>query len=199
MVRDAQRAAGAMPTAKPFTAVVRRSVEHPPLRVGIAVDNSGSMSRAEGPLASAAWIIATAVSAADPTSLTASVTFGNRRVKALTKPGKTPVGVPIFRTGGGDERFCEAIDALDAGLGLSRPGTARLVVIVSDGMYYRDERREGAERLNHLISSGCAVLWLTLTGHSEVLSSATEVVVADPPKAVTEIGRAAVKALVAGR
>ena len=199
MVRDAQRAAGAMPTAKPFTAVVRRSVEHPPLRVGIAVDNSGSMSSAEGPLASAAWIIATAVNAADPASLSASVIFGNRRVKALTKPGKAPVCVPVFRTGGGDERFCEAIDALDAGLRLAHPGSARLIVSVSDGRYYGDERREGAERVSQLISSGCAVLWLTLTAHSEVLSGATEVVVADPSKASAEIGRAAVKALVAAR
>ncbi|ACU75696.1 conserved hypothetical protein [Catenulispora acidiphila DSM 44928] len=196
MVRDAQRAAGAIPTAKPFTAVVRRAVDHPPLRMGIAVDTSGSMSSAEGPLASAAWIIAAAVSAADPKSQTATVTYGDRRVKALTKPGKAPAGVPVFKTGGGDERFCEAIDVLDAGLGLSQPGTARLVVIVSDGFYYVDERREGAKRVTQLIGSGCAVLWLTLTGRSDVMRGATEVVVADPPKAIAEIGRAAVKALV---
>jgi hypothetical protein len=196
MVRDAQRAAGAIPTAKPFTATVRRTVEHPPLRMGIAVDTSGSMSSAEEPLASAAWIIASAVSAADPSSQSATVTYGNHRVKALTKPGRAPAGVPVFKTGGGDERFCEAIDVLDAGLGLSQAGSARLVVIVSDGRYYAHERRGGAERIAELIRSGCAVLWLTLTGMSEVLGGATEVVAADPSKAIAEIGRAAVKALV---
>ncbi|MBS2545516.1 VWA domain-containing protein [Catenulispora sp. NL8] len=199
LVRDAQRAAGAIPTAKPFTAVVRRVVEHPPLRVGIAVDNSGSMSCAEKPLASAAWVIATAVTAADPASLAAAVTFGSGRVKALTTPNKAPAAVSVFRTGGGDERFCEAIDVLDAGLGLSHPGTARLIVVVSDGKFYDNERRDGAQRVAHLISSGCAVLWLTLTGSSTILRGAAEVTVADPTKSIAMIGHAAVKALAVAR
>ena len=38
---DAQRAAGAMPTARPFTRVERRRVPAPPLAVGVACDVSG--------------------------------------------------------------------------------------------------------------------------------------------------------------
>jgi hypothetical protein len=41
MAADAQRAAGAMPTAKPFTRVERRRVPAPPLAVGVACDMSG--------------------------------------------------------------------------------------------------------------------------------------------------------------
>ena len=57
---DAQRAAGALPTATPFTRTIRRRVPAPPLRVGIACDVSGSMSAFAGPVASAAWILARA-------------------------------------------------------------------------------------------------------------------------------------------
>lgn len=199
MVRDAQRAAGAIPTAKPFSATVRRTVEQPPLRVGIAVDTSGSMACAESPLASAAWIISTAVTAADPASTCATIGFGNGRLKAFTKPGQAPAAVPLFRVNGGDERFCEAVDALDAALGLTTPGSARLLVVVSDGQYFTEEKTDGAKRVKALTDSGCAVLWLTLTTRSLVIPGATEVVVRTPANAGAEIGRAAVKALTAAR
>jgi hypothetical protein len=199
MVRDAQRAAGAIPTAKPFTQTIRRTVERPPLRVGIAVDTSGSMSCAEGPLSSAAWIVATAVAAADPASTTATVGYGNAKLRAYTKPGQVPTGAPVIRTYGGDERFCEAVDALDAALGLTRSDAARLLVVVSDGQYFADERRDGADRVRRLTAAGCAVLWLTVTGSSYVIGDATELVIRDPATAGAEIGRAAVKALAAAR
>ena len=199
MVRDAQRAAGAMPTAKPFTTTVRRTVQRPPLRVGIAVDTSGSMSCAEGPLSSAAWIVATAVAAADPASATATVGYGNVELRSYTRPGQIPAGAPVIRTGGGDERFCEAVDALDAALGLTWPDAARLLVVVSDGLYFADERRGGEDRVNRLTTAGCAVLWLTLTGASDVIGDATELVIDDLATAGAEIGRAAVKALAAAR
>lgn len=199
MVRDAQRAAGAIPTAKPFIAMQRRTVERPPLRVGIAVDTSGSMACAERPLASAAWIIATAVTAADPASASATIGFGNGRLQAFTKPGQAPAAVPVFKANGGDERFCEALDALNAALGLTTPGAARLLVVVSDGEYFTDERAEGAKRVKALTDAGCAVLWLTLTRRSFVIPGATEIVVNDPATAGAQIGHAAVKALAACR
>ena len=63
LAADAQRAAGARPTAEPFTRTRRRRVPAPPLRVGIACDISGSMSAFTGPVASAAWILARAACA----------------------------------------------------------------------------------------------------------------------------------------
>jgi hypothetical protein len=60
MAADAQRAAGALPTARPFTRIQRRRVPAPPLAVGIACDVSGSMSSYAGPVASTAWILARA-------------------------------------------------------------------------------------------------------------------------------------------
>ena len=60
LAAKAQRAAGAVPTAEPFTHIRSRRVPAPPLRVGIACDISGSMGAFAGPVASAAWILARA-------------------------------------------------------------------------------------------------------------------------------------------
>jgi hypothetical protein len=60
LVADAQRAAGAVPTAEPFTRTLRRGMPTPPLRLGIACDVSRSMSLLARPVASAAWIPARA-------------------------------------------------------------------------------------------------------------------------------------------
>jgi hypothetical protein len=57
--------------------------------------------------------------------------------------------------------FCQAIDALDHALDLSRPGAARLLVIVSDGHYTPGECRDGQQRITRLAAYGCGILWLT--------------------------------------
>ena len=132
MAADAQRAAGARPTAEPFTRTRSRRVPAPPLRVGIACDISGSMGAFTGPVASAAWILARAAS-----DLPAA-TDRHRHLRAAastpspipaTPPPRSPTSGPLTVP----SRLCRAIDALDGALGLSRPGAARLLVIVSDG------------------------------------------------------------------
>src|SRR5271166_3038305 len=94
MAADAQRAAGALPSARPFTRVQRRRVPAPPLAVGIACDVSGSMSAWTGPVASTAWILARAT-ATVPAARTAAVTYG-RRVRPVTYPGAVPAKVTEF-------------------------------------------------------------------------------------------------------
>ncbi|MFF3517367.1 hypothetical protein ACFYX0_38565, partial [Streptomyces sp. NPDC002573] len=66
LARDAQKAAGALPTAQPWIRTQRRQGPTPPLRVGIAVDVSGSMRAAAHPIASAAWILAKAAALTGP-------------------------------------------------------------------------------------------------------------------------------------
>jgi hypothetical protein len=73
LARDAQKAAGATPTALPWVHTERRHTPTPPLRVGIAVDVSGSMESATAPIASAAWIVARAAALTDPDSRTATI------------------------------------------------------------------------------------------------------------------------------
>ena len=198
MARDAQRAAGAMPTAKPFTATMRRYTDSPPLRVGIAVDVSSSMKRVTGPLASAAWILARAVAAADSASKTATVAFGEN-VTAITRPGAVPDRVTEFRASCITEEFTRALTALDLALGLSRSGAARLLVVVSDGEFRTDQAEKGRPQLKALGDTGCGLLWLTLgtARASRDIGGIRFLTLPDPASAAAEIGKAAVAALAA--
>ena len=196
MARQAQKAAGVMPTATPWTRTVRRAQPAPPLRVGIAVDVSGSMTAAEEPIASAAWIIARAAALTDPDSRTATVAF-DMTLTAITSPGRTPARVTRFAAEGLGHRLAEAIDALTAGLDLSRQGAGRLLVIVSDGWYADEEAERAARRIAALRAAGCAVLWLAFEEAALPLPGATFVQLAEPTQAAAEIGKAAARALTA--
>ena len=142
LAADAQRAAGAMPTAEPFTRTTRRPVPAPPLRLGIACDVSGSMHAFAGPVASAAWILAHAAAHTRVPATTAAVIFGALRPRHHPPRATTPAEVTEFLATDNYEHADKAIDALDGALGLARPGAARLLVIVSDGQFRPDPRRE---------------------------------------------------------
>ncbi|SES39837.1 VWA domain-containing protein [Lentzea albida] len=195
LAADAQRAAGAMPTAEPFTRTARLTVPTPPLRLGIACDVSSSMRHVRGPVASTAWILAHAGQHSTVPTETATVIFG-QHVRPITRPGTVPAEVTEFRADDGTERVVAAIDALDGALGLSRPGAARLLVIVSDG-HFNDgtERPDGQKRVDRLRASGCAVLWLTSSQWDEHFDGVTVHQLNDPTATATAIGRAATKAL----
>jgi hypothetical protein len=158
LAADAQRAAGARPATEPFTRTRSRRVPAPPLRVGIACDISGSMRAFTGPVASAAWILARAACAL-PAATTATVLYGER-VHPLTHPGHAPTQVTDFAAPDGTEQLSRAIDALDGALGLSRPGTARLLAIVSDTYHSEDEIVGGQRRITRLAKTGCGVIIL---------------------------------------
>jgi hypothetical protein len=191
---EAQRAAGAAVTAEPFTRITRTPITTPPLRVGVACDVSGSMGWARDHVASAAWILAAAARHTRVHAQTASVIFGHH-VRPLTHPGKALTEVTEFRSDDNWEDIPVAIDALDGALGLSRPGAARLLVIVSDGHFRDQPRRDGQKRLNRLRATGCAVLWLTTDDTDAPLDGATLQRLTDPTTAAQAIGRAATAAL----
>jgi hypothetical protein len=198
LARDAQQAAGATPTALPFTATRRRHTPSPPLRVGIAVDVSGSMGAAAGPMASAAWIVARAAALADPESRTAAIAF-DWTLTAVTAPGRAPAKVTEFTAEGIGHRLAEATDALGAALGLDRPGTGRLLVIASDGYYSDYEAAQAAGRIAALAATGCAVLWLAFAPDPEPLPGAVLVELTDPATAPAVIAKAATAAITAAR
>ncbi|MBV9844288.1 MAG: hypothetical protein JOZ47_04335 [Kutzneria sp.] len=194
LVADAQRAAGAIPTAEPFTRTTRTVVPTPPLRLAIACDVSGTMRWASEHVASAAWILANAARHTTVPAQTATVIFGNR-VRPLTLPGTAPAAVTEFASNDNWEDIPTAIDALDGALGLSTPGAARLLVIVSDGRYRPTPRTDGQRKLNRLRAAGCAVLWLTTRDTDTPLDGATVHRLTDPTTAARAIGRAATTAL----
>jgi hypothetical protein len=194
LAADAQRAAGALPTAEPFTRTTRTPVPTPPLRLAIACDVSGTMRWAADHVASAAWILATAARHTTVPAQTATVIFGNR-VRPLTRPGTHPAAVTEFHSNDNWEDIPTALDALDGALGLSTPGAARLLVIVSDGRFRPTPRRDGQKRLNRLRAAGCAVLWLTTRDTDTPLDGATVHRLTDPTTTARTIGRAATNAL----
>ncbi|GGU11765.1 hypothetical protein GCM10010289_36350 [Streptomyces violascens] len=193
LVRQAQLAAGATPTATPWTRTTYRPHPTPPLRVGIAVDVSGSMDIAAAPIASAAWIMAKATALTDPDSRSATVTY-DRSVTAITTPGRTPARVTQFAASGGGHSLAESIDALTGALDLNRPGAGRLLVIASDG-YRPDEAAQASQRITALRADGCAVLWLAFAPDPRPLPGVTLIELADPAHAATAIGQAAIAAL----
>ena len=193
LAADAQRAAGAIPTAQPFTRTTRRHVPSPPLRVGIACDVSGSMNAFAAPIASAAWILARAVSHV-PDATTATVIYG-QHVRPVTHPGQTPTHIREFAATDATEKFTRAVDALDAALDLTRPGAARLLVIVSDGLYTPDERATGQQRITRLRASGCGILWIALSPATHAMSGADLLILSDPAAAADTIASAATRAL----
>lgn len=198
LMRDAQRAAGAVPTAEPWSTTRRRHAPMPPLRVGVAVDVSGSMTEATAPIASAAWILAKAAAMTDPDSKAATVSYNNA-LTAITYPGRTPAQVTEFRASGGGHRLDDSIDALTCGLDLDRPGAGRLLVIASDGRYGIREAASAAVRIKALAEAGCAVLWLTFNDYSTPLPGATVLNLTDPAEAVGTISKAATAAIAATR
>jgi hypothetical protein len=196
LARDAQRAAGATPTATPWTRTVHRPHPTPPLRVAMAVDVSGSMGLAAAPMASAAWIVAKATALTDPDSRSATVAY-DQSITAVTAPGRTPRHVTEFNATGLGHSLAEAVDALTAGVGLGDPGAGRLLVIASDGRYQRSEAVGAAARIAALRAAGCAVLWLAFAPDPYPLPGATVLELTDPAQAAAAIGRAATAALAA--
>ncbi|WP_422647331.1 hypothetical protein [Actinoalloteichus caeruleus] len=194
----AQRAAGAIPTAEPFTRTTRTTVPTPPLRLGIACDVSGSMYAFAAPVASAAWILAHAAHHTRVPATTATVIFGEH-VRPITHPGTAPAAVTQFDTRDDWEAIDVAIPALDGALGLSRPDAARLLVIISDGKYRDQPRRDGQRHLDRLRATGCGVLWLATGTYDAPLDGATVHVMTNPINTAQAIGRAATKALRATR
>ncbi|WTW98206.1 VWA domain-containing protein [Streptomycetaceae bacterium NBC_01309] len=199
LAHDAQRAAGATPTALPWTGTRRRATPTPPLRVGIAVDVSGSMKRATDPVSSAAWILAKATAMTDPDSRTATIAY-DRHLTAVTRPGRTPQRPTRFDATGGGHALAETIDALDAALELTRRGAGRLLVIASDGLYSREETAAAAGRVLALAASGCAVLHLHFGGFGpRTIPGAALLELTDPATAADAIARAAVAQVAATR
>jgi hypothetical protein len=174
-------------------------VPAPPLRLGVAGDISGSMGAFTGPVASATWMLARAAGAL-PGATTATVLFGED-VHALSHPGHSPARVTSFAASDGTEQLCRAIDALDGALGLSSPGTARLLVIVSDMILVSPGETPGAQqRISRLAKAGCGVIILrpdNPRARATGWKDAQEITLTDPADTIEVIARAATRALTA--
>ncbi|MGW5053965.1 hypothetical protein [Actinokineospora sp. NPDC004072] len=198
LAADAQRAAGATVTAEPFTRTARLHTPTPPLRLGIACDVSSSMGYLRRPVASTAWILAHAGARATVEVTTATVIYG-AHVRAITHPHTVPDHVTEFATNDAAHDLATAAAALDGALGLSHPGAARLLVIVSDGHYGHTERAAARAQVDRLRACGCAVLWLITDDDDNPFDGVTVHMLSSPTATAHAIGRAATTALRAAR
>lgn len=159
---EAQTASGLMPDAEPFTYKDRQHVPTPPLKVGIIQDVSGSQGSAAAAAVSGAWSLAKATQMIADAEV-AMVSFGDR-VNAIISPREKLPKVPVLRTPYGTDYFLDALKALEGQLDLTRAGSARLVVILTDGYFSHGDLQGRDAALKRLTEFGVKFLWMVTDG-----------------------------------
>lgn len=160
--QDAQLHAGLIPDVEPFTHKDRTHIPTPPLKVGIVQDVSGSQGSAANAAASGAWSLAKAAQMIADAEV-AMVSFGDR-VNAIIKPRERLKQVPVIQTPYGTDYFCDAVQALEGLLDLMRPGSARLVVVLTDGHFSSRDFKNRDASLRRLTTAGVKILWMDTDG-----------------------------------
>lgn len=198
----ADRSAGRSTQAEPWRSTRRYHTEDPNLTVGLMVDISGSMGDAMEPMATTAWVMSEAVRRVQ--GKTAMVYYGSGVFPTL-RPGEHLEKVRVWTAPDGTERFDEAFQALNGGLGLIGGQGARLLVVVSDFCYTPDQIKAAHKWMARCKQDGVAVIVLPY-GNSEYAKrvaddSANDMRVLDrvmdPADAALTIGHEAAAALTA--
>lgn len=200
MQNSAQRAMGQLPTANQWERRIRKHTDEPTLNVGVMVDISGSMRSAMQPMATTAWVMSEAVRRVQGK---AAMVYYGQDVFPTLKAGQHLDGVKVYTANDPTEKFDKAFKALDGSLNLLHGNGARLLVVVSDGVYTDAECRNATKWVKRCEQQGVAVLWLTFQDrhnqNAESLCKGTKAVVLsgrlDPADAAVEIGKAAARAL----
>lgn len=195
---EAMRERGLQPQTEAWRKRVRKTTDEPTLTVGVMVDISGSMNSAMKPMATTAWVMSEAVRRVQ--GRCAMVYYGNDVFPTL-KAGQHLDDVMVYTAPDGTEKFNKAFKALDGALNLLNGNGARLLVVVSDGVYTYDETQHAKRWIAQCNANGVAVVWIPfdngrsaqdlLRGLSaEILNG-----VVNPTDTADEIGRACAKAL----
>jgi hypothetical protein len=188
---QAQRAAGAVPTAAPWQRPAPLPPDKPTLHLAVLVDVSGSMHSFAGPMSSAGWILAHA--AHHNQAVTTMIAFGDQ-VTLLIPPRQHPTQVPRMRAIDGTEQFTDAVKLADQLLDLRHHRTLRMLAVVSDGGFA--DIPAAQKLVTTLHRAGCAVLWLQPAGpRCHTFADTTTIPVTDPADAIGHIADAAVTAL----
>lgn len=177
MMLDQQRQMRLTETAMPFVQRRFAPTIYTPISVGIMCDISGSMSRAQLPLAVARWVLANAIHQVNGT--VATVLFGNHG-HPIQAPHERVSKIEVYDADGGHENYVEGFSLIDSALDLIDGHGARLLVIITDGHFVLEEAVEYAEvTMDMCRRAGVAVVWMTLSeyfarpdayGHGAVLS-----------------------------
>lgn len=184
MRREAQLAAGAEITARPWLEQRRRSVEFPRLTVGLSWDISRSRSEIHAAMADFAWVLARAVR--DIGASMAAIAW-NSALTPVVWPGRVPDAVREPACSGPSTGCPQSLRALDGALGLSGAPGARMAVVATDGRI--GNRRLVREEVASLAAAGVTVVWLTPRPDPLAPRGATPVVVPDTDRLIREVGR----------
>jgi hypothetical protein len=150
-------------TAKPFRTQQRAKTIHTQMRVGIGCDISGSMRPAEEPLAVARWVLADALHQVN--GEVATVLFGNDS-HGVQAPRERLTDIEVFSHNGGSEDYIGGFSMLDSALDLIDGDGARLLVLITDGHFVRQDAAEYAEvTMDMCKRAGVAVIWLDMNGY----------------------------------
>jgi hypothetical protein len=159
----AQRQKRVEQTARPYTTKQRERTERTQIKVGIGCDISGSMSRAQEPLAVARWVLADAIHQVN--GEVATVLFGNT-AHGIQAPRERQRNIEIYSANGGSEDYVGGFSMLDAALNLIDGDGARLLVMITDGHFVRDDACEYAEvTMDMCRRAGVAVIWVDVSGY----------------------------------
>ena len=161
--------------------------------VGIAVDVSGSMRPFEGPIASVAWVVHSAV---EQVGGRGAVSLFGDEAELLCRPGHRLGEVPEVSAVGGSEDVGEGIELLRAVLPLSDRRRPRLLFLVGDGCWTSAPWAEAGERnIAELRAGGCGVVSIGIGSEPRRHGESALVAVGEPLEIAAVIGSAAVEAL----
>ena len=153
----ALKSKGVLTQVEPWRRTVRKHTDDPTLSVGVLVDISGSMADAMEPMAVTAWILSEAVRRVQGK---AAMIYYGQGVFPVLKPGQHLDEVNVYSASDGTERFDKAFKALDGSLNLLDGTGARMLVVVSDGCYVRDEENKAKQWVRACEAAGVAVTWI---------------------------------------
>jgi hypothetical protein len=200
MQNEAHKAIGMQPTAQPWRKRVRKTTDEPTLKVGVMVDISGSMNSAMQPMATTAWVMSEATRRVQ--GKCAMVYYGDDVFPTL-KSGQHLTDVTVYTAPDGTEKFDKAFKAVDGELNLLNGDGARLLVVVSDGVYTYEESKKAQSWVSQCESNGVAVVWIPFDNGSSARSLLRGTTVeplsgvTSPTEASNAIGQACAKALTA--
>ncbi|MFI9507170.1 hypothetical protein [Nocardia sp. NPDC052566] len=173
MQRAAQRAQNVTVTALPWTSQRWQIPPKPPIRAGLVIDLSGSMTNWLPAAGVAIWTLASAVDALG--GLAAAAGFAGQ-VYPLLRPSSQPARVPDLTQRGGSDGCADAIAAVSAGAGLLQPGATALIVL-TDGYLPEPDWPAIDRQVQYLYRHKVVVVWaLTAARDSRTAVPANTVV-----------------------
>ena len=175
MRAQAQRAAGAALTARPWLKLLRRYVDEPPLTVGLSWDTSQSLSDLHSHMADLTWMLAWAIQRVD--GRLAAVAWSST-THAVGWPGRVPESVVEPPSGGRSSGCPQSLRALAGALDLDLSLGARIVVVVTDGRV--PNRRAVRSEVQRLVRYGVTVVWVTTIPDLRPPAGAVPVLLSDP-------------------